>query len=471
MKLEPKAKPVRIRIKSGGEEHFSVDSLKRNFSVQELWEAVTERSLSRWLKQQNEKELAEKVDSFCQIKKPSPEDYIRFSGLFFEKELGGLPFEDAHALFRFYQDKNLVKNLRYAFSYLSDAMEVDYKTGRAWFDAYEELKTVGDWINFFKTKRMHLERVEEVEYYFFLSQLYEKNGDLKEMEDCQSNAMELINGLVKEDIGYVDELLKTNEFFFIKVLFENRTARNSKNDKDWIAVFEHCEDQLKSSQQAECCYFLYSLYKTIGDKDQALACLEKSSSLGFEKATKDLFVATHSYPKLTEVLDRYRSDNKRLSVSDLDNISRDINKFEKEDKYYALCKYGIKTLKDHQPISDPIRRKAELRSQETIRISMESLMNTAITCGFPEFKSIVVLIGALSFEQQFDSVELFKRYSGKLEEDSPYNLIFDLKKNGQKGIIVSEKRLKCDLNDASIVEQLFFFLETHGERYSILNQE
>ena len=59
MKLEPKAKPVRIRIKSGGEEHFNLESLKQNFSVQDLWEAVRGKSLSRWLKQQNEMELAE----------------------------------------------------------------------------------------------------------------------------------------------------------------------------------------------------------------------------------------------------------------------------------------------------------------------------------------------------------------------------------------------------------------------------
>ena len=471
MKLEPKAKPVRIRIRSGGEEHFSLDSLKRNFSVQDLWEAVTERSLSRWLKQQNEKELAEKVDSYYQIEKPCPEDYIRFSGLFFEKELEGQPFEDAHALIRFYQNKNLTKNLHYAFSYLSEAMEMDYKTGRAWFDAYGELKSDGDWIDFFKAKQIHLGKVEEAEYYFFLSQLYEKNNDLKEMGKCQSNAMELINGLVKEDIGYVDELLKTGEFFFIKALYENRTARRTKEDKDWIADFERCENQLNASQQAECCFFLYSLYKSTGDEDRAFVYLKKSSNLGFEKAKRDLFVATHSYPGLSEILDCYRSDYKRLSVSDLDNISRDIGRIEKEDKYYSLCRYGIKTLKEHQPVSDPFRRKAELRSQDAIRISMESLMNTTITCSFTEYKSAVLLIGALSFEQQFDSVELFKRNIGKLEEDSPYKLIFDLKQNGQKEIIVSEKGLKCDLNDASIVEQLFFFLETHGERYSILNQD
>ena len=47
MKLEPKAKPVRIRIKSGGEEHSTLESLKRNFSVDDLKPAVEDRRLSR----------------------------------------------------------------------------------------------------------------------------------------------------------------------------------------------------------------------------------------------------------------------------------------------------------------------------------------------------------------------------------------------------------------------------------------
>ena len=81
MKLEPKAKPVRIRIKSGGEEHFNLESLKQNFSVQDLWESVVGGSLSRWLRRQNESELAKQVEAFCQIEKPSTEDYIKFNSL------------------------------------------------------------------------------------------------------------------------------------------------------------------------------------------------------------------------------------------------------------------------------------------------------------------------------------------------------------------------------------------------------
>ena len=61
MKLIPKAKPVKIRIKSGGEEHSSLDSLMHNFDVFNIGSLLDGR-LVRWLKQQGENELAEVVD-------------------------------------------------------------------------------------------------------------------------------------------------------------------------------------------------------------------------------------------------------------------------------------------------------------------------------------------------------------------------------------------------------------------------
>lgn len=57
MKLIPQAKPVKIRIKSGGEEHSSLDSLKRNFDIYDI-QPLLDGRLVRWLKQQGENELA-----------------------------------------------------------------------------------------------------------------------------------------------------------------------------------------------------------------------------------------------------------------------------------------------------------------------------------------------------------------------------------------------------------------------------
>lgn len=62
MKLIPKAKAVRIRIKSGGEEHSSLDSLKKNFDLSDV-RVLLDGRLSRWLKQQGEHDLASKIES------------------------------------------------------------------------------------------------------------------------------------------------------------------------------------------------------------------------------------------------------------------------------------------------------------------------------------------------------------------------------------------------------------------------
>lgn len=49
MELIPKAKPVKIRIKSGGEEHSSLESLKRNFSISDI-NPLLDGRLARWLR-------------------------------------------------------------------------------------------------------------------------------------------------------------------------------------------------------------------------------------------------------------------------------------------------------------------------------------------------------------------------------------------------------------------------------------
>ena len=61
MRFLTKAKPVKIRITSGGEEHFSLESLKKNFCVEDVISILDER-LVRWLKQLNENKLADDIE-------------------------------------------------------------------------------------------------------------------------------------------------------------------------------------------------------------------------------------------------------------------------------------------------------------------------------------------------------------------------------------------------------------------------
>lgn len=62
MKLIPKARPVRIRISSGGIEHSSLTSLKEHFSLEDVMGLIANGSLTRWLKQCGESDLASEME-------------------------------------------------------------------------------------------------------------------------------------------------------------------------------------------------------------------------------------------------------------------------------------------------------------------------------------------------------------------------------------------------------------------------
>ena len=58
MKLEPIAKPVRIRITSNGKEHTDLASLRENFCIDDVYKSYTEKCLVKWLRQIKEDDLA-----------------------------------------------------------------------------------------------------------------------------------------------------------------------------------------------------------------------------------------------------------------------------------------------------------------------------------------------------------------------------------------------------------------------------
>ena len=88
MKLIPIAKPVRIRIKSGGEEHSSLESLKQNFCLEDI-KPLLDGRLSRWLQRLGEKEqlLAEELKNFDVKRLDQAEGQLAFLQLFFAQEL------------------------------------------------------------------------------------------------------------------------------------------------------------------------------------------------------------------------------------------------------------------------------------------------------------------------------------------------------------------------------------------------
>jgi hypothetical protein len=85
MKLEPKAKPIRIRIKIGNEEYSTFDSLRENLNLPELYPRLIDGVFIKWLRQIGEHqraERAEKIRAMCLGTKDETRNYILLLSLF-----------------------------------------------------------------------------------------------------------------------------------------------------------------------------------------------------------------------------------------------------------------------------------------------------------------------------------------------------------------------------------------------------
>lgn len=63
MRLIPKARPIRIRISSGGMEHSTLDSLRKHFSISDVMPMIEDGRLVRWLIQRGENNIAKQIES------------------------------------------------------------------------------------------------------------------------------------------------------------------------------------------------------------------------------------------------------------------------------------------------------------------------------------------------------------------------------------------------------------------------
>ncbi|MDE6795789.1 MAG: hypothetical protein K2J63_10880 [Muribaculaceae bacterium] len=84
MKLYPKARPVRIKLSVGGEEHSSLDSLRRCFDVEEVLKLYENGGLKNWLRQIRREDLLDAMKNI-EEKNNIVERYEECIKIFFEK--------------------------------------------------------------------------------------------------------------------------------------------------------------------------------------------------------------------------------------------------------------------------------------------------------------------------------------------------------------------------------------------------
>ena len=159
MRIIAKAKPIRIRIKSGGEEHFSLDSLCRNLCVQELWPLIKDHRLSRWLMQLGEVDLAHEIDALSESQLDFL-TYFKVLVIFLKDDLVGRNVTELYSLFSFWHDceKRKSKNYDSLLKYLLSK----YEGTKFIFKQYPKELSDGEWWDVFSK----FEKEEDPEFLF-----------------------------------------------------------------------------------------------------------------------------------------------------------------------------------------------------------------------------------------------------------------------------------------------------------------
>lgn len=159
MHIIAKAKPIRIRIKSGGEEHFSLDSLRQNLNVEDLWPLIKDNRLSRWLRQLGETELAHSVESLIN-EEPDEHAYFYVLKLFLKERFDNSQIHDIYSLFEYWHDceKRTPKNYDSLRKYLLSK----YEGAKFIFKQYPKEFSDGEWWDVFSK----FENEEDPEFLF-----------------------------------------------------------------------------------------------------------------------------------------------------------------------------------------------------------------------------------------------------------------------------------------------------------------
>ena len=97
MKLIPRAKPIRIRISAGGEEHSSLDTLLQQYDIETMLSLYKNGSLNRWLNQVGATAIAGrlnnlKINNFETI---TNEEYIKFVSAIYGDNISDIAYKIA----------------------------------------------------------------------------------------------------------------------------------------------------------------------------------------------------------------------------------------------------------------------------------------------------------------------------------------------------------------------------------------
>ena len=239
MRIIAKAKPIQIRIKSGGEEHFSLDSLRQNLNVQDLWPLIQDNRLSRWLRQLGEVDLAHEIDALSESQL-NFSTYFKVLVLFLNDDLVEHHVTELYTLFTFWHDCGKIKSKNY--DSLRKYLLSQYEGAKFIFKQYAEEFSDGEWWNVF----CKFEKEEDPEFLF-------KQGKLA------------FDGFTKSDGSYFDKNLVRS-----KKLIEKAAELHNQKAIDFV-----------KSNKFDVARKLAMLTPEAKEKIDNLICRWKNDKIGF----------------------------------------------------------------------------------------------------------------------------------------------------------------------------------------------
>ena len=239
MELIPMAKPVKIRIKSGGEEHSSLESLKRNFNISDI-NPLLDGRLARWLRQQGESALADATSIFESDRLNTLQGKLDFLEIFFENiYTTGDSVKDMLELVKYWLKEPLFdkngKNLLYDIVYEYDSGDEQVvKIVKNLYSCRTEIRfNEIDWVTVFShliTKNDEGEIEGDAEILYLLGKLLWNNSqDLKGNIIWSSETMKGLEYIEKSALfGYS----KADYFMFDYIKYLERYG----NDGEFLKV-------------------------------------------------------------------------------------------------------------------------------------------------------------------------------------------------------------------------------------------
>lgn len=336
MKLEPYAKPIRIRIKLGDSEYSSLDSVKSHFSIKELYPLFKDGRLERWLMQIGESQLALRTSDLSKkCGDGDIKDYILFLSLFFDEVANSLSIiksEKEWSLNDFLSTLS-VDQIKFIYAKTKEIDDID------WFGYIKKIVSMENVFPIFEDSRLYniyntsewgivlsgLVKTEEdfIKIFTFLERFSRNNPQPGKFKMIVSK---FFSESVKNGYHWASVFKDKLSLDYIASVYQNVCFKNL--DIEWGALFADCV------------------------KDWDIDCVRIENILGNDDQVRISFLSHCVENGIEEAKSKIDPWDALANSDDYDNIMEAIKKWDGDKRHYNKDDYNYSNI--HMPLGKQI---------------------------------------------------------------------------------------------------------------------